>query len=388
MLIALLGMFTAQQLLAPTLGSLSAQFTLSPTQLGLVFTVGSLAVTVSSPLWGWAFDRFGPRPVLLAGAGLSLAGLAGFAAASVLVLDETLTPALTFALALFFRSFLLGAGISAVSVAALAVAGRTPEVLRTTAVGLVGAAQGLAVVVGPVIGGLLAVGSLLMPVYVAPVLGLLFLVWVLVAVKPEAVALPRPEVREPPQELVRVFGVGVLTYLSFVLVHLSATSLALDRRLSGESGTLAVTATVVVLAIGVVLTQGVLVPVLRWPAGRLTQNGTLIVVAGCGLLAVAGSTEMAAVAALVLAVGFGFALTGFFAAATLGAGPGRLGLVAGACGATAGLANLVVPPLVPVLHWVSPVAPVIAAGALAALAAGLALWAPRNVTPAAPQSSV
>ncbi|MET9632351.1 MFS transporter [Lentzea sp. NPDC006480] len=382
LLIALLGMFTAQQLLAPTLGPLSAQFELSPTQLGLVYTVGSVAVVVSSPLWGLAFDRFGLRPVLLAGAGLSLAGLAGFAAASVLVLDETLTPALTFALALLFRSFLLGAGISAVAVAALAVAGRTPEALRTTAVGLVGAAQGLGVVIGPAIGGVLAVGSLLVPLYVAPAPALLFLVWVLVAVKPEAVAHPQPMApAPPPQDLVRIFGVGLLTYVAFVLVNVSATLLAFDR-LDTVSGTATAAAAVAVLGIGVVIAQGVLVPVLRWPADRLMPAGALTAVAGCGLAAVAGSMWLTALAFLVLAVGFGFALTGFFAAATLGVRPRHAGLVAGAAGATSGLAGLVVPMMATVLHSVHPVAPVVAAGVASVLAAGLAL-VPRPV----PQSA-
>ncbi|HEX8868848.1 MAG TPA: MFS transporter, partial [Lentzea sp.] len=61
LLTALLGMFTAQHLLAPTLGPLSRQLDLTATQLGLVFTVSAVAVTVTSPLWGWALDRVGLR---------------------------------------------------------------------------------------------------------------------------------------------------------------------------------------------------------------------------------------------------------------------------------------------------------------------------------------
>jgi MFS family permease len=380
LLIALLGMFTAQQLLAPLIGPLSAQLELTASQLGLVFTITSVAVTLSSPLWGWGLDRFGPRPVLIAGAGLVLAGFAGFAVASALVLDETLTPELTFALALVFRSLLLGAGLSVLPVAALFVAGRSHETLRTSVAGLVGAAQGLAVVIGPVIGGVLAVGSLTVPLYVAPGMALLLLTWVLVAVKPETADHSQPVARTVPPELVRTFGFGFLTFASLVLVSLTATLLAFDR-VGRTSGTVVAVAAVTTLGIGIVATQSLLVLILRWPADRLMRVGAPIVVVGCGFLAAPGPAWLTVVAFLVLAVGLGLAGTGFFAAATLGAPARRQGLVAGAACGTSGLAGLVVPMLSNVLYPVSPITPVIAAGVLAALATGLSLMPMRDVAP-------
>ncbi|MEV6240460.1 MFS transporter [Lentzea sp. NPDC051838] len=379
LLIALLGMFTVQHLLAPTLGPLSLQLDLTGSQLGLVFTVASVSVTVASPLWGLALDAFGLRPVLAAGLGLSLVGLAGFAAASTLVADETLTPELTFVLALVFRSFLVGAGIAVLPVAALAVAGTTHEAWRTTAVGVVGAVQGLAGVIGPFLGGVLAIGSLLVPLFVAPAIALVLLIAVLVAVQPGKLANPQPMVRTQPGDLARVFGIGFLAHLALGLVSVAATLLAFDRR---DGGILALTALAFVLGIGLVVTQGVLVPVLRWPADRLLRVGPPIAVAGCVILAAVPGTSATALALLVLAVGLGFALTGFAAAASLGVGPHRQGLVAGSVNATAGLSTLIGPAVGGALYSLTPVAPMIAAGVAAVLAAGLALMAPR-----VPQSS-
>lgn len=384
LLFALLGMYTAQQTLAPLIGPLSNQLDLTGYQLGLVFTVGSVAVTVAGPLWGWGLDRFGLRSVLIAAAGFVLVGFAGFAAASALVRDETLTPGLTFVLALVFRSLLLGAGISALPVAALFVAARSHESLRTAVVGLAGAAPGLAAVISPVIGGALAVGSLTVPLYVGPGLALLLLAWALVGVMPETVDHSQPAVRTVPPELRRIFGYGFLTLASLTLVSVTATLLALERA-GWTSGTIVATASVTTFWIGMVLTQSLVMLMLRWPAGRLMRVGAPVVVVGCGALAVPGPAWLTMVAFLVLAVGFGFAGTGFFAAVTFVAPAGRLGLVAGAASGLSGLAGLVVPMLGSLLYEVSPVAPVIAAGVFAALATALSLMPTRDV---AAQSAV
>ncbi|HEX8864789.1 MAG TPA: hypothetical protein VF821_03945, partial [Lentzea sp.] len=119
------------------------------------------------------------------------------------------------------------------------------------------------------------------------------------------------------------------------------------------------------------------------PADRLLRLGTPVAVAGCAVLAVAPTPLTTTVGFLVLAVGLGFAVTGFAAAATLSVGPRRQGLVAGSVGATSGLSLLVGPALAGALYGLNPIAPVIAAGVAAALATGLALTAPR-----VPQSAV
>ena len=382
LLVALLAMFFTQQLLVPTFSPLSHDLGLTATQLGLVITIASVAVTLTSPLWGWALDAIGLRSALLVGLGLSVVGFAGFAAAVAFGLDETLTPDLAFTFVLVFRSALLGAGLAVLPVAALAVAGTftAEEGDRTRAVGLVGAAQGLSALVGPPVGGVLAAISLMLPLSVAPVIALLVTIFVLVAVKP--VERPQQVVRTQPWAMLPAFGVGFLMYLSFGLSQVAITLVTKDQ-LTYSTSALAVSGVMAASALGLVVTQGVVVPLLKWPAGRLMRAGAPIAVAGYAVLAVSQSLWLVAVAYLVVAVGLGLAVTGFAAAASLGVGPRHQGLVAGLVCATSGLAFIVGPMLSGLLYDVTPVAPLIAAGAAAALACVLAL---PQLTPRVPQS--
>lgn len=380
-LIALLAMSTAQQLLVPTLAPLAGELGLNVSQLGLMLTISSVAVVLTSPFWGWLLDVIGLRSVLLAGAGLCVLGLAGFAAAVTFGQDETLTSDQAFTFVLAFRSVLLGAGLAVLPIAALAVAGVVREEERTKAFGLVGAAQGLAALVGPPVGGVLTAVSLMLPLYLAPALALLVLVFVIVAVKP----VERPQENMPPQplELLRAFAFGLLMWLSFGLSQVIITLLAKDQ-LEVSTSSLAASGMTAVAALGLVVTQGAVVPLLKWPAARLMRTGAPIALAGYAVLAVAPSFWLMATAYLVVAFGLGLAVTGFAAAASLGVGPRHQGLVAGLVHATYGLTFLAGPMLSSLLYDVEPVAPVIAAGVAAALACVLSL---PQLTPRVPQSA-
>ncbi|GGU22898.1 MFS transporter [Lentzea flava] len=381
LLITVLVMYSAQQLLTPILAPLSRELALTETQLGLVITIAAAALTVSSPLWGRALDTIGLRRVLLAGLALCTTGLAGFAVVSSLGLDETLTPGPTFTLMLVFRSLIFGAGLAALPVAALAVAGTatTDEAERTRAVGLVGAAQGLSIVIGPAAGGVLAVFSLLLPLYLAPAIAAVLALWVGIGVKPAAVERPQQTVRSRPWELWPVFGVGFLMYLSLGLVQVIVGFLVADRLHLDSRATAGTVGVVLFVAgIGLVATQGALVPKLKWPAARLMRVGAPIALAGYGILTFASTTWLMAAAFLVTSVGLGLAVAGFAAAASLGVGREHQGSIAGLVNATTGLTFILGPLLSTALYEVEPVVPVIAAAVAAALAFVLSLRKPRS----------
>ncbi|MCG8924924.1 MFS transporter [Lentzea sp. CC55] len=360
-LIALLVVQSVHQMVISLLGPVSIDLGLSASQLGLVFAVSSAAITLASPLWGLLLDAAGPRPVLVAGLGLGLFGLVGHAAAVTFAAGETLAPEVAFIFLLVFRGFLFGAGLAALPVVALAVAGTSaPGVTaRTTAVGLVGAAQGLAGLLGPVVGGALVVASLQVPLYLAPVLVLLVLALVLATYKPG----DRPHDVAPSRswELLPAFGIGLLVNLSLGLVQVAA--------LHRDAGPGAVEGVVLAGGAGLVLAQGLLVPLLKWSPARLMKAGTAIALAGYAVVAAVPS--LMALAFLVVSIGAGFALTGFAATASLGVAPRHQGIVAGLVMMTSGLTFVAGPVLSTVLHEVGPVVPVIAAGAAAALAVAL-----------------
>lgn len=148
---AVLAAFTAQQLIHPVLAPLSRVLGLSEFQLGLVITVAAVVYTVASLFWGRVCDRWGRRRVLLSGLGIATVGLAGFAVVIAWATSSAVAQPVVLAAMIATRSVLFGFGVGAVPVAALAFVGTTTagEADRTRAVSLVGAAQALALVVGP-----------------------------------------------------------------------------------------------------------------------------------------------------------------------------------------------------------------------------------------------
>lgn len=370
-LAALLVVYSAHQVLSALSAPVVSVLSLTTSQLGLVLSIASVTIAVASPVWGVLVDAVGVRPVLLVGLGLCVVGSTGFAVAVTSAVDETLTGDVAFAFVLVFRSVLFSAGLASVLVGALAVAGLSTggETERTRAVGFVGAAQGLAVLLGPVLGGTLTVASLAVPLYVAPVLALLAAFLVFTALKPPAVT---PEqVRFRPAEVVPAFGAGFLLHLSLAVVQAVVVYLAADR-LDTRVGSGSIEGLLFASGIGFLVAQGLLVPLLKWSPARLLLAGGPLALAGYALMAFAPSTALMALAFLVVSLGVGLAVTGFGAAASLGVGARRQGLVAGLVTAVSGLAFLGGPVLSAVLYEVEPLAPVLVAGVAALVATGLA----------------
>ncbi|USX52967.1 MFS transporter [Lentzea sp. HUAS12] len=371
-LAAVLVVYSAHQVLSALSAPVVSVLSLTTSQLGLVLSIASVTIAVASPVWGVLVDAVGVRPVLLVGLGLCVVGSAGFAVAVTSAVGETLTGDVAFAFVLVFRSVLFSAGLASVLVGALAVAGLSTsgETGRTRAVGFVGAAQGVAVLLGPVLGGALTVASLALPLYVAPVFALLAAFVVFTALKPPAVS--QEPVRFRPAEVVPAFGAGFFLHLSLAVVQAVVVYLAADR-LDTRVGSGSVESLLFASGIGFLVAQGLLVPLLKWSPARLLLVGGPLALAGYALLAFAPSTALMALAFLVVSLGVGLAVTGFGAAASLGVGARRQGLVAGLVTAVSGLAFLGGPVLSAVLYEVEPLAPVLLAGAAALVATGLAV---------------
>lgn len=383
LLVAVLVVFAAQQLLTPILAPLSRELGLTETQLGLVLTVSAVALTVTSHLWGRALDAFGRRNVLAAGLGLATLGLAGFAVAAVLGLDGAAGPGATFGLMLVTRSVLFGAGIAAIPVVALATAAATTttEAERTRAVGLVGAAQGLALVIGPAAGGALSVVSLTLPLYAAPTATAVLTLWVLLRVPRVPVVRPKApraaDVRPWDRRVLPMLTVGFLLYLSLGLVQIVVGFLLADRLdLDPQATAGAASIALVTAGVVLVLVQGVLVPRLRWTPARLLRVGTPIAVAAYLLLAAAGALWSITLAFGVLALGLGLAIPGYTAAPTLLVGPEQQGSVAGLVSAATGATFIVGPLLGTALYTTRPLAPILTAAGAACLA-WLVVWVVR-----------
>jgi MFS transporter, DHA1 family, tetracycline resistance protein len=138
----------------PVLPFYALEFGATPLQVTLLIASFSAMQLVASPLWGRVSDRRGRRPLIIAG------------------LFASAVSYLIFGLAGSFATLLLsrmaaGASGGTISVAHAYVADSTRAAERARAMGLIGAAAGLGVMIGPVIGGFFSRYGLGAPGFVA-----------------------------------------------------------------------------------------------------------------------------------------------------------------------------------------------------------------------------
>jgi DHA1 family multidrug resistance protein-like MFS transporter len=151
----------------------------SATELGMLVAISPLIQLVAAPLWGGVSDRRGRKPVLIV-------GLLGYGISMVLF-------GLATELWMLFVARGVGALLSAATMPTTMayVSDSTSEEERGGGIGVLGAAMGLGMVLGPALGGLLATESLSTPFFLTAAVCFITLILVLVLL-PES--LP-PEAR-------------------------------------------------------------------------------------------------------------------------------------------------------------------------------------------------
>lgn len=268
--------------------------------MGLIITLYSLMQFLFSPVWGRLSDRIGRKPVIMI-------GLAGYAVSMALFGSATQL------WHLFATRALAGILSSATLPTAMAViADSTDEQNRTRGMGFLGAAFGLGVIFGPVLGGLLGVRALWLPYLVTAGLAALNLLFVLVML-PESLPPEKRGSRDlQPKSRWAAFNrtIGALYFLSFIvsfsLAGLEATFgfLAVDRlKLEPDQ----VAYIFVLMGITGAVVQGGLIGRLtkRFGEVSLMQVGLLISALGFTLVALAQQPWAAGLGLSVFAGGNG-----------------------------------------------------------------------------------
>ncbi len=212
--------FVGFSVLIPVLPLFARRLGASPVQIGLILAIYALAQLLFLPFWGWVSDRIGRRPVLL----VSLFGTA--ASFVLLALAEDIpTVYLARALAGFFAA--------SVGTAQAVVTDLTPPAERASGMGLIGAAFGAGMILGPMLGGLLAAWHEQAPFYVVAVLAAANGLLAVVALDESRPAeLARPPLRDlarslvpaPVRLLVDVRDRGIALYLLLFFLFFSAFS--------------------------------------------------------------------------------------------------------------------------------------------------------------------
>ncbi|MGI5130198.1 MFS transporter [Pseudonocardia sp. CA-107938] len=386
--LAVFGLMAGQQMLNPVLPPLTRELGFSELALGVVWAVSGAGVVVTSSFWGRRAATWGHRRVLLTSLVGAAAGLLAFAVVAAVGISGALAVPLLFALVLLTRGIAFGLSWAATPVTAQSyvAAVTTGPAERVRGMAVIGAAQGLALAVGPAVGGVLSLGGLLVPVFAAPVV----LVAIAVLVR---IGLPAPPTRHTPGPAVRVsaldrrfrpfLAIGFGLYLALAVVLMIVGFVVQDRLHVGVHETGAVTSLMLLAAAGMlVVVQAAVVPRLGWTSSRLMLVGTTLMIVGMVAVGLAPTLLLMSVGTAVLGTGMGFATPGVMAAPTLLATPEEQGAVAGLASASSALAFVLGPLVGTGLYGIAPLAPfVLGTGVLVAASAIAAV----SRLPAAPE---
>ncbi|WP_117237820.1 MFS transporter [Thermus sediminis] len=358
-------------ILFPILGPLGRELGLSEVQVGLFSTGYALMQFLLSPYWGRRSEG-GRKPILLLGIlGFALSFFL-FGLVALLGQKGLLPQDLLFALLLFSR--LLGGAFSSATLptAQAYVADVTGRESRVGGMALLGAAFGLAVILGPALGaGLAALFGLLAPVFFSvgiALLNALFVHMVLPESRPRGVGKgARLSPLDP-----RVFPLLLLGFalnLSAVALEQTVAFYFQDRLgLSGVDTARAVGMALVLYGLVAVFVQGFLVRWLAWPPRTLLLLGLPVSILGFLLLVFAQSFPALTLGLALQGAGAALAGPGVTAALSLAVKEEEQGPVAGLNSAAQALGRMLGPVLGTGLYRLAPEAPYLLGAGLLFLA--------------------
>jgi DHA1 family tetracycline resistance protein-like MFS transporter len=302
--------FIGFTVLIPVLPLVAERLGANGFEVALILTVYALAQLLFLPVWGWVSDRVGRRPVIL----VSLFGtVCSFVALAFA--DSIGMIYLARAIAGFFAA--------SIGTAQAVVTDVTPPSERAGGMGVIGAAFGAGMVVGPVLGGLTAQIDMKAPFYAVAILaGLNFgLAWLRLPEsrppqlpKPGLVELRRSLIPTPIRLVMAVHDRRIALYL-YLFFHIFSAFAVLEGLItlySGQrfqKGELDVGLLFMWIGVVLFLTQGLL---LRRMADRISE--TLLVTVGIttmgiGLAAVSFVPSFAGLYVVGTLIAFGNGIT-------------------------------------------------------------------------------
>ena len=356
--------FLGQMMLTPVIAPLSRAMGLREWQIGATISLAAVALVLLSQFWGRRSQKIGVKKVLLAAMFIALCALIGFAAVAWLGMKALLTGPALFVGTLVTRGLIYGGAIAAISPTAQShlISHSATEGERVKAVGAIGAVQGMAAILGSVLGGALsAVGGLLLPVTLMPIMMIMGITLLALRFYPQSsstlVEQPKRVSFADPRVLPFLVA-GFILFLSFSSIQSVIGFAVQDRLKLGDSATAGTTAALmVVMAIAMALTQGVLVRKLGWNARKLLKIGFPLMALGAALLIPNGSVVTLAAGCLLLGIGSGLAIPGYTAGPTLTMSHDEQGGLAGLLNANNGLTYAIAPILSTSLYSANHVVP-------------------------------
>jgi len=333
--------------LFPILAPLGRELGLSELQVGSLSASYALMQVLVSPAWGRLSERIGRKRVLLMGVlgfGVSFLGFA-------LLADwggraHWPTPLLFGAL---LGARVLGGAFSSATLptAQAYMADMTGRHDRTAGMAMIGAAFGLGVIFGPLIGAAFSVISLLAAVYFSASVAFLnfAFVWFFLPESKRLVGAEPPKATSHVARLVwPLLAVGFTLSLASVAMEQTISFYYQDRlQLSNHATPRTVGMALGVYGLVAVFTQGFLVRRYKWSPLRLMAIGMPVALLGYVLLMFAHRFGVLTLALAAQSFGQSLAMPGVTAAMSLGVSEDDQGVVAGLSSSALGFGRMLGP---------------------------------------------
>ena len=305
--------FIGFSVLIPVLPLFAERLGADSLQVGLILSLYALAQLLFLPMWGWVSDRIGRRPVLL----VSLSGTA--ASFIVLALAESIEW-------IYFARIAAGFFAASIGTAQAVVTDVTDASERASGMGVIGAAFGAGMIVGPILGGGLASLDPYAPFYGVAILAGLSFVFAWVALpetkppdlEPRWAELGRSLIPTPIRLLTEVHDRRIAVYLGLFFILFTSFSvleamgtLFMARRFG--KGELDAAIFFAWVGLFLVITQGFLLRRLVDMAGeaRLLITGLLLLAVGIAAIAIVPSYPAFFALGAIIAIGQGIAFPPF-----------------------------------------------------------------------------
>ena len=288
-------------------------------------------------------------------------------------------------LALMALRALIGAFYAAMpTVSAARIADITAPDQRGAMMARLGAANGLGMVLGPAIGGLLVKDSLTLPLYIAAALPLLGTLWLAAKLPSDAAHEPRatPPLKLSDRRLRLPLAAMLLAMSAVITAQMIVGFYAMDA-LRQAPGPAARTAGWAMSTVGVmlILVQVGLAKARRMNAARCLAGGALLSGIGFLLVPALGGTAGLVACYAVMAAGMGLVFPSIQTLAANAVTADEQGIAAGSVIAVQGMAMVVAPLVCTLLYGVRPWMPYVVAASLLLLVALAATLKPRVAAP-------
>ena len=333
-------------IIAPVMPPLIRELGLSETHSGLIISLGSVAMAVMAPVWGRWSDVRGRKPVILIGFLGMFISYVLFTATIYAGLSQLISGGLLVVLLIVARG-LVGLFIPAVPSAAQAyMADITDEQGRSAGMALIGAANGMGLVLGPAIAGAFALISLIWPLYIGALLPLIAIIVALLLVPAHKVKIQaKPPKLNPFQPGLRLYlFAGLATMLSIVTLQVVGGFYFQDQlSMTTQETARMLSMGLMVSGVAMIVTQGLQMKQPKWQPKPLILVGSALLIVSMLLFLFVISLVSFYAAFFLFGVGAGLMMPGFMSGSSLAVAPEQQGGVAGLVGSVSGISAVIAP---------------------------------------------